>query len=173
MYLGYLISFVIVLFIHELGHLVAAKACRVPADEFGLGWGRELKAFRWGGVTYKLHLLPIGAYVRMDMNVLQTRPLSQQVLVLLAGPIVNLVAAAATAGTSFSVINYLIAATNLLPLYQQDGWKCGMVMLRATLGGRNKTMEWVFTVFGTTASIVILASGTWIKDIIRALRISI
>ena len=108
----------------------------------------------------------------MDMEVLQTRPLSQQVLVLLAGPIVNLIAAAASPGTPFSVINYLIAATNLLPLYQQDGWKCGMVMLRSLMGGTNKTLEWAFTIFGTIASIVILVSGTWIKDIVKFLRLN-
>jgi membrane-associated protease RseP (regulator of RpoE activity) len=137
-----------------------------------LGWGRELLAYRRGELTYKVHLLPVGAYIRMDMEVLQTRPLSQQVLVLLAGPIVNLIAAAVSPGTPFSVINYLIAATNLLPLYQQDGWKCGMVMLRALMGGKNKTLEWAFTIFGTVASIVILVSGTWIKDIVTFLRLN-
>ena len=125
-----------------------------------------------GELTYKVHLLPVGAYVRMDMVVLQTRPISQQVLVLLAGPIVNLIAAAISPGTPFSVINYLIAATNLLPLYQQDGWKCGMVLIRSIIGSKNKTLEWTFTIFGTLASIVILFTGTWIKDIVRTLHIS-
>ncbi|HEX8000229.1 MAG TPA: site-2 protease family protein [Pyrinomonadaceae bacterium] len=157
MLLSYGFSFIVALFIHELGHLVAAWACRVPVSEFGLGWGRKVWSFRRGAVEYKLHALPIGAYVRMNMTELQRKPLSRQVLVLLAGIIVNAVAAALTAGTPFSVMNLLLAATNLLPLYQQDGWKCGMVLLRALLRRKSAVVEWTFTVAGSTVSLALFA----------------
>ncbi len=143
--------------IHELGHLAAARVCRVPATEFGLGWGRRLIGFHFGGVEYKLHALPVGAYVRLDIVELQRRPLSRQVLVLLAGIIVNLVAAALTLGTPFGTVNLLLAATNLLPLYQQDGWKCGMVMLRALLRRKSAVVEWTFTIAGSGMSIALIA----------------
>ena len=94
MLISYLLSFFVALLIHELGHLLTARVCRVPAPEFGLGWGRKIFGFRCGDVEYKLHALPIGAYVRLDIAELQRRALSQQVLVLLAGIIVNLIAAA-------------------------------------------------------------------------------
>jgi membrane-associated protease RseP (regulator of RpoE activity) len=155
MLLSYVLSFLVALFIHELGHLAAARACRVPVTEFGLGWGHKVWGFRLAGVEYKLHALPIGAYVRMDMAALQRRPLSRQVLVLLAGIIVNSVAAALTAGTPFSTMNLLLAATNLLPLYQQDGWKCGMVMLRALLRRKSAVVEWTFTIAGSGLSLVL------------------
>ena len=88
---------------------------------------------------------------------LQRRSLSRQVLVLLAGIIVNVVAAALTPGTNFGTVNLLLAATNLLPLYQQDGWKCGMVMLRALLRRKSPVVEWAFTIAGTTVSLALIA----------------
>ncbi|MDX6693516.1 MAG: regulator of sigma protease [Blastocatellia bacterium] len=160
MLLSYVVSFIVALFIHELGHLVAAWACRVPVSEFGLGWGRRLWGFSSGGVEYKLHALPVGAYVRMNMAELQRRPLSRQVLVLLAGIIVNSVAAALTQGTPFSMMNLLLAATNLLPLYQQDGWKCGMVMLRSLLRRKSPVVEWTFTIAGSSLSLALFVFQT-------------
>ena len=157
MLISYALYFLLAMFIHELGHLAAARACCVPASEFGLGWGRQICCFRVGEVEYKLHALPLGAYVRLDINELQRRPLSQQVLVMLAGINVNLVAAALTVGTRFSAVNLLLAATNLLPLYQQDGWKCGMLMLRAMLRRRSALVEWTFTVAGSLISMVLFA----------------
>jgi membrane-associated protease RseP (regulator of RpoE activity) len=154
----YVLCFFVALLIHEIGHLVAARACRVRVMEFGLGWGPQVYSFRHGTIEYKLHALPIGAYVRLDMEELQRKPLSQQALILLAGVIVNLVAASATPGTHFSAVNFLLAATNLLPLYQQDGWKCGMVLLRSVLGGRRSALvEWTFTIAGGISSMGLLA----------------
>src|SRR5918998_521834 len=59
MLLSYGLSFIVALFIHELGHLFAARACGVPVSEFGLGWGRRVWGFRFAAVEYKLHALPI------------------------------------------------------------------------------------------------------------------
>lgn len=157
MLISYLLCFFGALLIHEFGHLAAARVCRVPATEFGLGWGRRLFGFHFGGVEYKLHALPIGAYVRLDIVELQRQSLSRQVLVLLAGIIVNLMAAALAAGTPFGTVNLLLAATNLLPLYQQDGWKCGMVMLRALLRRKSALVEWTFTIAGSGVSLALIA----------------
>lgn len=150
--LSYSLCLVAALFIHELGHLVAARACCVPVKEFGLGWGRKILGFRFGEIEYRLHALPIGAYVRLDIEELQRRPLSQQALVLLAGVIVNLLAAAMSGANRFAAINLILAATNLLPIYQQDGWKCGIVMLRAILKRSNALVEWAFTISGGVLS---------------------
>ena len=158
MLITYVLLFAVTMFIHELGHLAAARVCGVRAPELGLGWGPRLFEVGVGGVRFKMHLLPVGAYVRLDMKGLQTRPLAQQVFVLLAGVLVNIGAALATQGSWFSLMNYLLAATNLLPLYQQDGWKCGMVMLRALLARRSSLVEWTFTVAGAVVSFTALAS---------------
>lgn len=156
MLLTYVFSFVCAMLIHELGHLVAARLCRVAAPELGLGWGPKLVGFRAGDVEFKLHALPIGAYVRLDIKELQRRPLAQQTFILLAGIFVNLAASVCTQGTWFSLMNYLLAATNLLPFYQQDGWKCGMVILRALMERRSALVEWTFTVSGGLVSVGVL-----------------
>jgi membrane-associated protease RseP (regulator of RpoE activity) len=158
MLITYVLLFAATMFIHELGHLAAARLCGVRAPELGLGWGPKLFEVSVGGVRFRLHALPVGAYVRLDMKGLQTRPLVQQVFVLLAGVLVNIAAALATQGSWFSLMNYLLAATNLLPLYQQDGWKCGMVMLRALLARRSSLVEWTFTITGAFVSLSALAS---------------
>ena len=158
MLITYALLFAATMFIHELGHLAAARLCGVRAPELGLGWGPKLFEMNVRGVRFKMHLLPVGAYVRLDMKELQARPLVQQVFVLLAGVLVNIAAALATQGSWFSLMNYLLAATNLLPLYQQDGWKCGMVMLRALLARRSSLVEWTFTVAGAVVSFTALAS---------------
>ena len=158
MFLAYILCFAVAMLIHELGHLIAARACGVGATELGLGWGRKLWGFKCGGVEYKLHALPIGAYVRLVMAELQTRPLSQQVLVLLAGIIVNLCAASLASGTTFGAMNYLLAATNLLPFYQQDGWKCGMVLLRELMQRLSSLVEWTFTIAGGGVSLILLGA---------------
>jgi regulator of sigma E protease len=57
----------IVVFVHEFGHFLAAKAFGVYAPRFSLGWGKPiLKWRRKGGETeYVISMLPIGGYVRM------------------------------------------------------------------------------------------------------------
>jgi membrane-associated protease RseP (regulator of RpoE activity) len=158
MFLLYIFWFALAMFIHELGHLAAARACGVPATELGVGWGPRLGGFRLGGVEFKLHALPVGAYVRLDVEELQRKRLSRQVFVLLAGILVNVAAAELSRGTWFGAMNFLLAATNLLPLYQQDGWKCGMVVLRAALRRRSAFVEWTFTVAGGGASLALFAA---------------
>jgi regulator of sigma E protease len=55
----------IVIFVHELGHFLAAKWAGVYAPRFSLGWGKPLWSFRRGETEYALSMLPIGGYVRM------------------------------------------------------------------------------------------------------------
>jgi len=158
MVLANVFYFLLALLLHEFAHLIAARACGVTITEFGLGWGRQVFAFRWRKIDFGVRMLPIGAYVRFDLNELQQRALAQQVLILLAGIIANLVAATATSGTRFSLMNFLLAATNILPLYQQDGWKCGMVMLRSILGRKSLLVEWTFTIAGSVLSFALFAA---------------
>jgi membrane-associated protease RseP (regulator of RpoE activity) len=158
MLISYLLAFVLALLLHESAHCVAAYACGVTINEIGLGWGRRLFGFRMRKTDFVIRLLPFGAYVRFDLAHLQSRKLSQQVWVFLAGIIANLIAATLTAGTTFSLMNFFLAATNILPLYQQDGWKCGMVMLRGMLQRKSGLVEWTFTIAGSGLSLAVIAA---------------
>ena len=55
----------LVIFVHELGHFLAAKWAGVYAPRFSLGWGHPVWSFRRGETEYALSALPIGGYVRM------------------------------------------------------------------------------------------------------------
>jgi regulator of sigma E protease len=60
-----LFVFAIVVFVHELGHFLAAKAVGVYTPRFSIGFGRALLKKRWGETEYILAALPLGGYVRM------------------------------------------------------------------------------------------------------------
>jgi regulator of sigma E protease len=141
------------MFIHEFGHLVAAKICKVPATELSLGFGPKLLAVKIGKVQFTLRALPLGSFVRLDGTVLRSKSIREQLNVHLGGIAFNLIAALITYGTVFCWINILIAAGNILPLYQHDGWKCGRVLVRAWLHRPSQRAEWAFTFSGGFVSL--------------------
>ena len=144
--------------IHELGHLVAARSCKVPASEVGLGLGPKLFSFRLGSIRFSLRLLPLGSFVRLDGAVLKQRSVRQQLLVHLGGIIFNLVACLVTYGTVFGWINLMIAAGNMLPLYQHDGWKVGLVIMRDLMQRKSQPVERAFTFSGGFVSLAIVVA---------------
>jgi membrane-associated protease RseP (regulator of RpoE activity) len=151
-----ILSFAGALMLHEMGHFLAARACGVPVTQAGLGWGPKLFGFKINGVDYQLRLLPIGAFIRMDMSGLQKRPLFQQLFVLLAGIAVNLILAALAWGTFFGTLNLVLALVNLLPLYQQDGWKSGMVIFRRVFKRPTPLVDWSFTLSAGMMGLIVL-----------------
>jgi len=151
-----ILSFAGALVLHELGHFLAARACRVSITEAGFGWGPKLFGFRVNGVDYQLHALPLGADIRMDMSGLQRRPLFQQLFVLLAGIGVNLILGAIAWGTFFGTFNLVLAVGNLFPLYQQDGWKSGMVIFRRLFRRPSPLVEWSFTLSAGLTGLILL-----------------
>jgi regulator of sigma E protease len=57
--------FGIVVFVHELGHFLAAKAFGVYAPRFSIGFGPAIAHWRYGETEYRVGILPLGGYVRM------------------------------------------------------------------------------------------------------------
>src|ERR1041385_704576 len=141
--------------VHELGHLLAARSCNVPASELGLGMGPRLAGFGLGDVHFNLRAIPVGSFVRLDGTALKEKSVRAQLLVHLGGVIFNLVAGFLTYGTMFGWLNLLLAAGNVLPLYQHDGWKCGVVIMRAFLRRKSEPAERVFTFSGGFISLLI------------------
>ena len=60
-----IIVFGLVIFVHELGHFIAAKLTGVYAPRFSIGFGPALLRRRRGETEYVLAVLPLGGYVRM------------------------------------------------------------------------------------------------------------
>ncbi len=59
------IGFGIMIFVHELGHFIAAKRVDIQVEVFSLGWGRKLVGFDYRGTNYRLSLIPFGGYCKM------------------------------------------------------------------------------------------------------------
>ena len=144
--------------VHEFGHLVAARNCKVSASELGLGFGPIIVGFRVREIRYNLRMIPLGSFVRLDGTALKERTVRQQLNVHLGGIAFNLIAALITYGSMFCWINILIAAGNLLPLYQHDGWKCGLVLIRALMRRTSQPAEWALTFSGGFLSLVLEAA---------------
>ena len=159
---NFILSFAAALVLHELGHFLAAYACRVPITQAGFGWGPKLFGFRVKEVDYQLRALPIGAYIRMDMSALQKRSLFQQLFVLLAGVAVNFILSGIAWGTFFGTLNLLLGVANLFPLYQQDGWKSGMVIWRRVFKRPTPLVDWSFTLSAGVLGFIVLASPLFI-----------
>ena len=124
-----LIAFVCALgplvFFHELGHYLVARAFGIPAETFSIGFGRELVGWTdRQGTRWKIGWLPLGGYVKFvgDMSpasepadleaipeelrsrVFQVRPVWQRFLVVLAGPAANFLLAIIILTAFFSLV---------------------------------------------------------------------
>ncbi len=53
------------IFVHELGHFITAKALGVKVLKFSIGFGPRLLGIKRGETEYLLSLLPLGGYVKM------------------------------------------------------------------------------------------------------------
>ncbi len=100
-----LLIFIILLpplmFIHELGHFLAAKKAGIRVEEFGMGFPpRALTLFKRGETTYTLNWLPIGAFVKMtgeelpdDPRSFAAQPKRWRFITLFSGPLMNFIGA--------------------------------------------------------------------------------
>ena len=59
------LSFVVMLVLHEAGHYVVARRAGMQVTEFFIGFGPRLWSFRRGETTYGVKAVPAGAYVRI------------------------------------------------------------------------------------------------------------
>ncbi|MFZ2448517.1 MAG: site-2 protease family protein [Syntrophobacteraceae bacterium] len=104
--MGYLMVVVILgllILVHELGHLAAAKYVRIPIERFSAGFGPKVWGFRMGGTEYWLSLVPLGGYVlpRVQSEEEFSRfPLRDRILFSLGGPFANILAAFACLSAS-------------------------------------------------------------------------
>jgi len=102
--IGFVISFGLVVAVHELGHLVAAKILGIGVQRFSIGIGKRLFGIRRGETDYCLSLVPIGGYVRLagdaaenpltaEPSHINSTPPWKRVIVYLSGPLANVVLA--------------------------------------------------------------------------------
>jgi regulator of sigma E protease len=90
--------------VHELGHLAAAKALDIRVLKLSIGFGPKLVSLTRKGTEYAVSLVPLGGYVRLlgedrgdavpeeeRDRAFHLRPAWQRMIVILAGPAANLI----------------------------------------------------------------------------------
>ncbi|MDD9336141.1 MAG: RIP metalloprotease RseP [Wolbachia sp.] len=56
----------VIVFVHEYGHYITAKACKVKVESFSIGFGPEIFGFNdKSGTRWKLSIITLGGYVKM------------------------------------------------------------------------------------------------------------
>src|SRR5437867_1668596 len=115
----------VIIFFHEFGHFITAKAFGMRVFIFSFGFGPRLLGFKWGDTDLRVSAIPLGGYVKLegepedhisentstlgDGRDFTARPRWQRFVVYLAGPIMNGVLAIA-GFTALYMIGYGIDA---------------------------------------------------------------
>ncbi|MBI2343134.1 MAG: RIP metalloprotease RseP [Deltaproteobacteria bacterium] len=101
--------------VHEWGHFVMARAAGVRVETFSIGFGRTVVSRERGATTYKIGWLPLGGYVKMagedpaepaaanDPGAYASKPVRKRLLIVLAGPIMNILLAAVIMPVTFLI----------------------------------------------------------------------
>lgn len=85
--------------IHELGHFLVAKACKVKVHKFSIGFGPKVFKIQGKETEYTLRLIPFGGFVQMegeeerseDDRAFNKKPIYQRILIVVAGATVNII----------------------------------------------------------------------------------
>jgi regulator of sigma E protease len=97
--MSYLLIFFTVsllIILHELGHLLAAKRLGIPMARFSVGFGPKVWGFKMGETEYWLSMIPCGGYVMpalKDEEAFDKIPLERRILFALGGPTANILGA--------------------------------------------------------------------------------
>ena len=96
----FLLVLTVLVFVHELGHFLAARLFKIRVDEFAIGFPPRVFSWMWGKTRYAINLLPLGGYVRIygentederTPDNMLSKPRWQQAVVLVAGVTFNVI----------------------------------------------------------------------------------
>lgn len=93
----FLLGFLII--IHEGGHFLVAKLCKVKVNEFSIGFGKTLWKKQGKETLYSIRLIPLGGFVQMegeneeseDKRAFSNVSIPKRIAIVSAGAIVNIV----------------------------------------------------------------------------------
>ncbi|HZS54296.1 MAG TPA: RIP metalloprotease RseP [Bryobacteraceae bacterium] len=96
----------VMILVHELGHFWAAVSVGIKVETFSIGFGSRLFGFKRGETDFRVSAIPLGGYVRMlgeqpgddkaaDPRAFQAKKRWQRAIVIIAGPLMNVVLAIA------------------------------------------------------------------------------
>ena len=121
-----IVSLILLIVLHELGHFLFAKKFGVRVDEFGIGYPPRLFGKKIGETIYSWNLLPLGGFVKIygheerieDPRSFTTKPFWQKSIIILGGVAVFWVVAAVL----LSVV-LLIGAPSVIEDYEVGNFK--------------------------------------------------
>ncbi len=96
----FLATFSLLVFVHEWGHMIAAKRQGIGVEEFGFGFPPRIASVTWRGTRYSINLIPLGGFVRIkgeeegvvgDNTSFANRSVGARALVVVAGVTMNVV----------------------------------------------------------------------------------
>jgi regulator of sigma E protease len=98
-----LLGLICLIVIHELGHMLTAKALGVRVPEFGVGFGPPLVKKKIGNTVYSFRIILLGGFARMagmgdgaeGPDTYYAKAAWRRALIILAGPVANIFAAVA------------------------------------------------------------------------------
>jgi regulator of sigma E protease len=122
--LAFLFVLGVLIFVHELGHFLAARRLGVRVLTFSLGFGPKLLKFKRGDTEYAISAIPLGGYVKMagenpedarsgSPDEFLSRTKWERFQVLIAGPAMNIILAVV-------VMAVVLAQGAEIPAYQDD-----------------------------------------------------
>jgi regulator of sigma E protease len=137
-----LLSLSILVAVHEMGHLLAAKYFGMRVEQFSIGFPPKIWSFRKGETEYALSAIPLGGYVKISGMIdesldtetmskepqpweFRSKPAWQRLIVMLGGIFVNVIVGILI----FIGITYFIGDSNLLKdaINQNGGFHVGPV----------------------------------------------
>ena len=113
--LAFLIAILLLVSLHELGHLIVARLCGIKVLRFSVGFGKPFFTKKWRNIEWCLAPIPLGGYVKMvDTREGKVEPADlpfafdkqhplKRIAVVAAGPLTNLVLAVLLYCLSFSI----------------------------------------------------------------------
>ncbi|MBD0354000.1 MAG: site-2 protease family protein, partial [Rubrobacteraceae bacterium] len=98
-----ILGLILLIVVHELGHMLTAKALGVRVPEFGVGFGPPLFKKKFGETTYSFRIILLGGFAKLagmgdgaeGPDTYQAKALWRRALIIFAGPLANILAAVA------------------------------------------------------------------------------
>jgi regulator of sigma E protease len=119
--LAFLFVLGVLIFVHELGHFLAARFHGVRVITFSLGFGPKLLKFTRGDTEYCISVVPLGGYVKMAGENPDDPREWQRFQILVAGPIMNIV-------TAVVITAAVLAQGGTIPIYQDEPAVIGIIV---------------------------------------------
>lgn len=145
--LAFLLAILLLVSLHELGHLVVARCCGIKVLRFSVGFGKPFYTKVWRNIEWCLAPIPLGGYVKMvdtrEGNVTEAdlpyafdkqHPL-KRIAVVAAGPLVNLVLAiflyfAAFSAGGVTEIRPYVGTVDAQSIASKAGFQAGDKIMR-------------------------------------------